>query len=184
LEIKQKNRIIFEGLTADAVIYTRPRYLEVRGNHEVKYLRYWYSEEVDVNVLNSVHNYILEETMSLNKRFSVSLVFALLLATFVTGTAFAHYCTPPNKKDGAGSIGVYNVVTEEFTPAKRFSDADGDGFPDMFNSGFVTLTDGANFSYDIFVHQTLPDGALAAGPGGDDQCDGQGVDSFLACIGF
>jgi hypothetical protein len=130
-------------------------------------------------------NHVLEETMSLKKRFSVGLVFALLLAIFVTGVAFAHYCTPANKKDGAGSIGVYNIVTEEFTPSKRvFPDADGDGVPDILNAGFVTLTDGASFSYDIFVHQLLPDGALASGPGGDDLCDGQGVDLFLACVGF
>lgn len=34
-----------EGLTADAVIDAHRRDLEVQGKHEVKYLRYWYSEE-------------------------------------------------------------------------------------------------------------------------------------------
>jgi hypothetical protein len=108
--------------------------------------------------------------MNARKRLLVATLFALMLTAFVATSAFAHYCTNPNKQDGAGSIGTYNVVTETFEPKQP-------------NGGFLTITDGATFSVDIFSHQTLPAGALAAGPGGDDQCDGLGVDSFLACIG-
>lgn len=111
------------------------------------------------------------------KRFFITAVFVLLLSAFVTGTAFAHVCTPANKLPGAGSLGVYNVVTETFEPGKKLS-------PNMANGGFVTITDGATFAYDVFIHQTLPAGALASGPGGDDLCDGLGVDLFLACLGI
>lgn len=34
-----------EGLTAEAVIEAHIRDLEIQGKHQVKYLRYWYSEE-------------------------------------------------------------------------------------------------------------------------------------------
>ncbi len=34
-----------DGLTADGVFETHKRDLEVQGKHDVKYLRYWYSEE-------------------------------------------------------------------------------------------------------------------------------------------
>ena len=88
-----------------------------------------------------------------------------------TSTALAHHCTPVAKERGAGSIGTYNVVTESFIPKQR-------------NGGFITITDGATFSYDVFLHQTLPEGAFAAGPGGDDQCDGRGVDDALDCLGI
>ncbi len=112
---------------------------------------------------------------------TVAVALALLVGA---GPALAHYCTNANKQAGAGSIGVYNVVTETFTPAKRlnpnFDPETGKGL----NSGFVTFTDGEHFSFDVYVHQTLPEGALAAGPGGDDHCDGQGVDSALACLGI
>jgi hypothetical protein len=111
------------------------------------------------------------------RRLLTATVFALLLTVFVTTSAFAHYCTNANKKDGAGSVGIYNVVTETFEPSKQFIN---EAHP---NGGFVTLTDGATFWYDVYLHQTLPVGALAAGPGGDDQCDGLGVDNFLVCIG-
>jgi hypothetical protein len=110
--------------------------------------------------------------MNSQRRFLVAIVFAFVLTAFVTTSAFAHVCTNANKRDGAGSIGTYNIVTETFEPSNQ---------P---NGGFVTITDGATFSYDVFLHDVLPEGALAAGPGGDDQCDGMGVDSFLACIGF
>ena len=101
-----------------------------------------------------------------------SAVCAVVVAVSLSASpAFAHYCTNANKKAGAGSIGTYNVVTETFTPAKK-----GGG-------GFVTFTDGT-FSYDLYNNNTLPEGALAAGPGGDDQCDGRGVDNALVCLGI
>ncbi len=102
-----------------------------------------------------------------------SAVGAMVLAVGLSASpAFAHYCTNANKQAGAGSIGTYNVVTEEFTPAKKGGGA------------FVTITDGQTFSYDVYEHTLLPEGALAAGPGGDDQCDGKGIDNALACLGI
>jgi hypothetical protein len=114
--------------------------------------------------------------MTPKRRLLTATLFALLLTVLVTTSAFAHYCTNANKQASAGSVGTYNVVTETFEPAKQFNEAHPNG-------GFVTLTDGVTFWYDVYIHQTLPAGALAAGPGGDDQCDGLGVDNFLACIG-
>ncbi len=110
--------------------------------------------------------------MLLRKRLTVVLVAAMVLTMMVAAPAFAHQCTNVSKKAGAGSIGTYNIVTETFTPSKS-----GGG-------GFITITDGSTFSYDIYLHQTLPEGAFAAGPGGDDECDGKAVDNALACLGI
>ena len=109
--------------------------------------------------------------MLLRKRLTVVLATALML-TMSAAPAFAHHCTNANKKLGAGSMGTYNVVTESFTPSKSGGGA------------FVTFTDGSTFSYDIYQHRTLPAGALEAGPGGDDRCDGRGIDDALACLGI
>jgi hypothetical protein len=114
--------------------------------------------------------------MTFNRRFLTAILFALIWTVFATATVFAHVCTPADKLPGAGSIGVYNIVTETFYPGKKLS-------PNMANGGFVTITDEETFAYDVFLHQLLPDGALAAGPGGDDLCDGVGIDLFLVCIG-
>jgi hypothetical protein len=123
--------------------------------------------------------------MNLKKRFGMGAIFALLLAVMLSGTAFAHYCTPTQKNDGAGSIGTFNIMTGEFTPNRsNFSDENGDGFPDLLNGGFITLTDGASFSYDLFAHTTLPAGALSSGPDGVNQCDGMGIDNALVCLGI
>ncbi|CAA9566120.1 MAG: hypothetical protein AVDCRST_MAG70-2053 [uncultured Thermomicrobiales bacterium] len=116
-----------------------------------------------------------------NRITTLFAVGAMALAVGV-GSASAHYCTPVNKADGAGSVGTYNIATGQFTPSKRLMS----GFnmdTGRVNGAFVTFTDGS-FSYDLFMHQLLPDGALAAGPGGDDQCDGQGVDDALSCLGI
>jgi hypothetical protein len=115
--------------------------------------------------------------MKNSRRLFVAALVTFMLLVFVTSSAFAHSCTPPNKQEGAGSIGTYNVVTESFEPGKQLNAT-------LSNGGFITITDGATFSYDIFAHQQLPEGALAAGPGGDDQCDGVGIDSVLACLGI
>jgi hypothetical protein len=112
--------------------------------------------------------------MTHKRRILMAIIFALILSTFIATAAFAHACTPADKLPGAGSIGVYNVVTETFQPGTH---------EHMTNGGFVTITDGATFAVDIFIHTLLPEGALASGPGGDDLCDGHGVDYFLACIG-
>ncbi len=99
-----------------------------------------------------------------------------------TGSAFAHYCTPANKADGAGSIGTYNIATGTFTPNKKLRPGF-DPETGKVNGGFVTFTDG-RASFDFFMHQTLPDGALSSGPERDDGCDGQGVDNALDCLGI
>ena len=98
----------------------------------------------------------------------------MMLTMMVAAPAFAHHCANVDKKAGAGSIGTVNISTgeEEFTKK---------------NGGFVTVTgereDGSTFSYDTFAHKTLPDGAMAAGPEGDSECDGRGIDDVLACEG-
>lgn len=109
----------------------------------------------------------------MNKVRILTATAATALALVVgTAPALAHYCSNVSKQQGAGSIGTYNVVTETFTPAKKGGGA------------FITVTDGQSFSYDVYRHHTLPEGALAAGPGGDDQCDGQAIDSTFACLGI
>ena len=108
--------------------------------------------------------------MLLRTRLMVFLATAMMLTMMVAAPAFAHHCANVSKQSGAGSIGTYNVVTESFTPSKSGGGA------------FITFTDGSNFSYDVYQHRTLPDGALAAGPGGDDTCDGQGIYDALACL--
>ena len=111
--------------------------------------------------------------MLLRTRLMVFLATAMMLTMMVAAPAFAHHCANVSKQSGAGSIGTYNIATDEFTPAKE----NGGG-------GFVTVTDGSTFSYDTFANKTLPEGAMAAGPGGDSQCDGVGIDDAMACEGI
>ena len=110
--------------------------------------------------------------MLLRKRLTILLGAAMMLTLLVAAPAFAYHCTNVSKQAGAGSIGTYNVGTETFTSSGKNG------------GGFITVTDGATFSYDIYLHQLLPEGALAAGPGGDDHCDGKAVDDALACLGI
>lgn len=127
--------------------------------------------------------------MTRKRRLLTATVFAMMLAMFVTTSAFAHYCVNANKKDGAGSIGTLTVLLlpdgdidlVSFEPAKKLN---GDGPFDSTNGGFLTFTDGADWSYDIFIHPGLPLGALQSGPGGLDMCDGHGIDFVLACLGL
>jgi hypothetical protein len=113
--------------------------------------------------------------MLLKKRLTVFLAAAMLMTMMAAAPAFAHHCTNVNKKAGAGSVGTVNVDTGEETITKQ-------------NGGFITVTgtreDGSTFSYDVFAHRTLPDGAMAAGPEGDSECDGRGIDDALACEGI
>ena len=110
----------------------------------------------------------------LRSKLLVFLVTAMMLTIMAAAPAFAFHCTPVNKKAGAGSIGTVNVDTGEETITKK-------------NGGFITVTgtreDGSTFSYDVFAHGTRPDGAMAAGPEGDSECDGRGIDDALACEG-
>jgi hypothetical protein len=94
----------------------------------------------------------------------------MMVAMSVASQAFAHHCTNVNKKAGAGSVGTVNIATGEETITKK-------------NGGFITITNGSTFSYDVFAHRTLPDGAMAAGPERDSECDGRGIDDALACEG-
>jgi hypothetical protein len=115
--------------------------------------------------------------MRLTHRLTIAASSAVVLALFVTSAAFAHACYPADKPGGAGSIGVFNIVTGALAPGKNN--------PGNYNNGgLVTFTDGASFAYDLFLHEFLPDGALAAGPDGDNVCDGRGVDEALTCLGI
>ncbi len=119
--------------------------------------------------------------MRLKTRLAAAVGAVTLSLAISGGSTLAHYCFNPDKQPGAGSVGVYNLATGAFTPGKRYLQYR-DGFP--VSGGFVTFTDGMTFQYDLYLHQTLPEGALASGPGGDDHCDGRGVDDALACLGF
>lgn len=114
-----------------------------------------------------------------SRRLLISTTLVALLALLVTTSAFAHLCTNPNKPTGAGSIGTYNILTGEFVPGPHFNAYN----MNHVNGGFVTITDGASFTVDVFANTLLPEGALDAGPGDDNYCDGIGIDLFLACIG-
>ena len=110
--------------------------------------------------------------MLLRKKLTVLVAATLMLVISAASPALAHHCTNVNKKAGAGSIGTVNVTTGEATFTKK-------------NGAFITITDGSTFSYDVFAHRTLPDGAMAAGPGGEiERCDGHGIDDVFACLGI
>lgn len=114
-----------------------------------------------------------------SRRLVWSTAFVLMMALLVTTSAFAHVCTNPNKPVGAGSIGTYNIMSGDFVPGPHFNAYN----ENHTNGGFVTITDGASFTVDVFSNTILPEGALDAGPGDDNYCDGIGIDLFLACIG-
>jgi opacity protein-like surface antigen len=115
------------------------------------------------------------EKVLLRMKLLVILAATMMVAMSVASPAFAHHCANVSKKSGAGSIGTINADTGEETFTKA-------------NGGFLsvtgTLEDGSTFSYDIFAHGTRPDGAMAAGPAGDSECDGVGIDDALACLGI
>jgi hypothetical protein len=107
----------------------------------------------------------------LRKKLAVLVAATMMLVISAASPAFAHQCTNVSKKAGAGSIGTVNVATGEETFTKK-------------NGAFITITDGSTFSYDVFIHRTLPEGAMEAGPDGDSECDGVGIDNALVCLGF
>jgi hypothetical protein len=107
----------------------------------------------------------------LRTKLLVILAATMMVAMSVASPAFAHHCANVSKKSGSGSIGTVNVATGEETFTKQ-------------NGGFITVTDGSTFSYDVFLHGTRPDGAMAAGPGGASECDGVGIDDAFACLGI
>jgi hypothetical protein len=102
--------------------------------------------------------------------------FALALGS-AAPAAYAFDCTVAKKPAGAGSVGVVDVTTGEFTPTKN-----NPGTEQQSHGGFITLTDGAQFTTSTFVH--APQGVLPpARPGGSQaNCDGKGLDSLEACF--
>jgi len=110
--------------------------------------------------------------MLLRKRLTVFLAAAMMMMVMSAAPAFAHHCTNVNKQAGAGSIGTVDISVPEGEPT--FTKA---------NGAFITITDDSTFSYDVFYHRTLPEGAMASGPG-DSECDGRGIDDALACLGI
>lgn len=122
--------------------------------------------------------------MTRKRRLFVATMFALLLTVFVTTSAFAHFCTNPNKKDGAGSIATITLVTLEDGSVQVVGyEANKKLNANESNGGFITIVlDGV--AADLFAHVMLPDGALAAGPDGLSMCDGHGIDFFIECAGL
>ena len=110
--------------------------------------------------------------MLLRTKLLVILAATMMVAMSVASPAFAHHCANVSKNGGAGSIGTVNVTDP------------GEPTFDKQNGGFITVTDGATFSYDVFLHGTRPEGAMAAGPGGASECDGVGIDDAFACLGI
>ncbi|MEY2514577.1 MAG: hypothetical protein QOJ89_1935 [bacterium] len=103
---------------------------------------------------------------------------ALALVLGPVAPAVAFDCTVAKKPAGAGSIGTYNFVTDEFTPSKS-----NPGDDEKSHGGFVTVTDGGDYSADTFVH--APQGVLPPAREGGSQhnCDGKGIDSLEVCSG-
>lgn len=106
--------------------------------------------------------------MLLRTKLLVILTATMVVVMSAASPAFAHHCANVDKKSGAGSIGTVNVATGEETFTKQ-------------NGAFITITDGSTFSYEVFIHRTLPEGARAAGPEGDNMCDGSGIDDVEVC---
>ena len=108
----------------------------------------------------------------------VALVLALTLTVALSTSAFAHYCSNANKQDGAGSSATLVLDPVTFEPISyEVTKPNGKDV-----GGFLTIVIGDE-SFDTFVHNLLPEGALSSGSG-DSQCDAQGIDSALACLGF
>lgn len=102
---------------------------------------------------------------------------ALALVLGSAGPAVAYDCSVAKKPAEAGSAGVYNITTDEFTPLKN-----NPGTEEQVHGGFIAITDGTQ-STSTFVH--APDGVLPpvreGGP--QDNCDGKGLDSLEVCFG-
>lgn len=120
------------------------------------------------------------------KRQLFAAILGLTLALTLSGSALAHHCTNPNKKTGAGSVGIVTLdpVTFDFISFEPThpSGKDGNQKSGRDVGGFITIVVGDQ-SFDIFVQNTLPDGAMNAGPG-DNLCDSVGIDDALACLGL
>ena len=110
------------------------------------------------------------------KLSAVLAVAALALAVAVPASAFD--CTVAKKPPRAGSVGVIDINTGEFTPTKK-----NPGTEERPHGGFVVLTDGASVNTSTFLH--APQGVMPPVREGGSQanCDGKGLDSIELCLG-
>jgi hypothetical protein len=103
---------------------------------------------------------------------------AVVLALALAVPAQAFDCTVAKKPPRAGSVGVVDINTGEFTPTKK-----NPGTEEKPHGGFVVLTDGAEVTTSTFLH--APEGVLPPVREGGPQanCDGKGLDSLEHCFG-
>ena len=102
-------------------------------------------------------------------------VAALALAVAAPANPFD--CTVAKKPTKAGSVGVVNTETGEFTPSKS-----NPGTEERPHGAFVELQFGETTT-STFLH--APDGVLPPVREGGSQanCDGKGLDSLEHCFG-
>ena len=101
-------------------------------------------------------------------------VVAVALAVAVPASAFD--CTVAKKPAKAGSVGVVDTATGEFTPSKN-----NPGTEERPHGGFVELQFGETTT-STFLH--APDGVLppVREGGSQNNCDGKGLDSLEQCF--
>ena len=112
-------------------------------------------------------------------RFRLSAVSGAVLVALVLAVPAQDFdCTVAKKPPSAGSVGVVDITTGEFTPTKK-----NPGTEERPHGGFVVLTDGAEVTTSTFLH--APQGVLppAREGGSQNNCDGKGIDSIEACLG-
>ena len=111
-------------------------------------------------------------------RRTLALTCAVALALAAVAPAYAFDCSVAKKPPRAGSVGVVDITTGEFTPTKS-----NPGTEDKPHGGFVVLTDGENVNTSTFLH--APEGVLPPSREGGSQynCDGKGLDSLEVCFG-
>jgi hypothetical protein len=103
---------------------------------------------------------------------------AVLLALALAVPAQAFDCTVAKKPPRAGSVGVVDITTGEFTPTKS-----NPGTEEKPHGGFVVLTDGDEITTSTFLH--APQGVLppVREGGSQNNCDGKGLESLEQCLG-
>jgi hypothetical protein len=101
-------------------------------------------------------------------------VVAVALAVAVPASAFD--CTVAKKPAKAGSVGVVDTATGEFTPSKP-----NPGTEERPHGGFVELQFGETTTA-TFLH--APDGVLppVREGGSQNNCDGKGLESLEQCF--
>jgi hypothetical protein len=103
---------------------------------------------------------------------------AVLIALVLAVPAQAFDCAVAKKPPRAGAVGVIDITTDEFTPAKK-----NPGTEEKPHGGFVVLTDGDEVTTSTFLH--APQGVLPPVREGGSQsnCDGKGLESLEECLG-